>query len=391
MASEKPQPLIPAPGEEKMPDPDLNPLTNPILARNLGKWAQVYFTTPREQRDHAVGELLRELESSGSSDSAMAGSLQNSPVTADGHAQVARPGSVTHVTGVTGAIVCPRCGRDSAPQQSFCGYCGSPLPGAETVFGRQKVPVPLKGNDSGTLPGPSSPSSRMSEAQQTDLEWLREKSLGGFRATDRTSHPFRKFFVVVLLIAGIFFYFRWRNGAGVLSASKPELNVSNAGGAQPKAAISDLSRPAVRASTAVSHQSFSAADQQQEKPADRHVKAAALDESAPSPVPARANDSRAPASELSLGDNGERELAIAEDFLKGGDKARDASQAAKWLWKSVSKHNTSALIVLADLYQRGDGVAKSCEQAQVLLTAGARRGSADAAQKLRNLQSSGCR
>ena len=42
--------------------PQLNPMMNPVLGRNLGRWAEVYFTTPVEQREQAVTELLHELE-----------------------------------------------------------------------------------------------------------------------------------------------------------------------------------------------------------------------------------------------------------------------------------------------------------------------------------------
>src|SRR2546422_3139037 len=47
---------------DSLPKSDLNPLINPVLGRNLGRWAQVYFTSPPEKREEAVGELLRELE-----------------------------------------------------------------------------------------------------------------------------------------------------------------------------------------------------------------------------------------------------------------------------------------------------------------------------------------
>ena len=45
-----------------LPDPELNPMMNPTLGKNLGRWAQVYFTSPPEKREEAVQELLRELE-----------------------------------------------------------------------------------------------------------------------------------------------------------------------------------------------------------------------------------------------------------------------------------------------------------------------------------------
>src|SRR6478735_7289528 len=45
-----------------LPRPELNPLMNPLLGKNMGRWAQVYFTAPPEKREQAVEELLRQLE-----------------------------------------------------------------------------------------------------------------------------------------------------------------------------------------------------------------------------------------------------------------------------------------------------------------------------------------
>ena len=49
-----------------LPDPELNPLLNPLLGAHMGRWAEVYFTNPPEKREEAVTELLRELESGSS-------------------------------------------------------------------------------------------------------------------------------------------------------------------------------------------------------------------------------------------------------------------------------------------------------------------------------------
>jgi TPR repeat protein len=70
---------------------------------------------------------------------------------------------------------------------------------------------------------------------------------------------------------------------------------------------------------------------------------------------------------------------------------RDPAEAAKLLWKAVSKQNATAAVLLSDLYLRGDGVPRSCDQARLLLVAAAKRGSPLAAQQLRNLESHGCR
>ena len=61
---------------------------------------------------------------------------------------------------------------------------------------------------------------------------------------------------------------------------------------------------------------------------------------------------------------------------------RDSSEAAKLLWKSVRKQNATAALLLSDLYLRGDGVPRSCDQARLLLVAAARRGAPQAAQQL---------
>jgi TPR repeat protein len=68
----------------------------------------------------------------------------------------------------------------------------------------------------------------------------------------------------------------------------------------------------------------------------------------------------------------------------------DTQEAARWLWKAVAKQNLTATLLLSDLYLRGDGVPKSCDQARLLLDAAARKGDTAAAERLRNLQAFGC-
>jgi len=52
---------------------------------------------------------------------------------------------------------------------------------------------------------------------------------------------------------------------------------------------------------------------------------------------------------------------------------RNSTEAARHLWQSVRNQNSSALIVLAGLYARGDGVSKDCDQAKILLDAATRQ------------------
>jgi TPR repeat protein len=74
---------------------------------------------------------------------------------------------------------------------------------------------------------------------------------------------------------------------------------------------------------------------------------------------------------------------------------RNSIGAARHLWQSVKNQNSSALIVLAGLYAKGDGVSKDCDQANVLLDAATRQAKSHA-QFLRvemtraDLRTSGC-
>jgi hypothetical protein len=90
-------------------------------------------------------------------------------------------------------------------------------------------------------------------------------------------------------------------------------------------------------------------------------------------------------------DAGETQLMLARQYLDGTIHARDTSVASKLLWTAVEKGNATAETTLADLYLRGDGVAKNCDQARVLLAAASGKGNIEAMQKLQQLNQTGCR
>jgi hypothetical protein len=87
---------------------------------------------------------------------------------------------------------------------------------------------------------------------------------------------------------------------------------------------------------------------------------------------------------------GKSELAAALASLRGTNGVRDSSKAARLLWAAVANDNSTAAVVLAELYLRGDGVAKSCEQARVLLTVATKSGDVQGQEKLRELDANGC-
>jgi hypothetical protein len=92
-----------------------------------------------------------------------------------------------------------------------------------------------------------------------------------------------------------------------------------------------------------------------------------------------------------VADSGDAELATAERYLREKTGPGSSAAAANSLWAAVKKGNVSAEIALADLYARGDGVTKNCDQARVLLRAAAEKGSSMASQQLAQMIRTGCR
>lgn len=77
---------------------------------------------------------------------------------------------------------------------------------------------------------------------------------------------------------------------------------------------------------------------------------------------------------------------------RGATNSRqDRSAEATRLWSAVTSGDSSAEVDLAQLYLKGEGVSRNCEQARVLLRAAAKSGSPEARQQLRKLRTRGCR
>jgi zinc-ribbon domain/Sel1 repeat len=78
----------------------------------------------------------------------------------------------------------------------------------------------------------------------------------------------------------------------------------------------------------------------------------------------------------------------AEEIAKANN-ASDSAAAAAWLWKATAKGNPDAPVRLADMYAKGDGVPRSCEQALILLQAAATKGDARARGRLAAMYNNG--
>jgi hypothetical protein len=371
----------------KLPNPDLNPLLNQTLGRNLGKWAQVYFTNPPEKREEAVVELLRELQGENASNAPTASDEQRPP------AEPPPKGAPPVMPPTPESLACPQCHYSNLTDQLFCGMCGSRLKNPAPA---PLVPESFPPTPAALLPNEGS-STKTSRDDPGDMEWLREKSLKSFEAEEEERRrPIRILLalVVAVLFFG-FFHMEWRAHSGAPSFLGAAASVPNpsAPQSQPPANSAQTSSPDFSARNA-----SPAASSASEKVTKSSARLAPKNSSSAVPLSSDSTVSRRDESTVrnrtipdTPAGSGADDVAQAEDYLQRKKGQRTSTEAAKYLWRAVGKQNTTALVLLADLYERGDGVAKSCDQAKLLLIAAAKKGSAAAGEKLRNLQSSGCR
>jgi hypothetical protein len=89
-------------------------------------------------------------------------------------------------------------------------------------------------------------------------------------------------------------------------------------------------------------------------------------------------------------DTGQQEYLQALQILRSPSRAAELNEAVRLLWIGVEKGNTGAEIDLAELFRTGRGVVKNCDQTRILLSAAARKGSAEARKRLEAFQREGC-
>ena len=402
------------------PNPELNPMTNPTLGRNLGRWAEVYFTTPAERREQAVLELLRELEqveqehpdlvtaSHVESPAALETPATNEHNTAleEIVRQFEQPGSLAAIDHLK-SHMCPACQHANRPDQLYCGMCGYRLntASASEPVGEQASPSEVREqriakNTEAVLPlfGSQPPYAQEPETvgimDRTPLWPLHVEDEGRWGST------FKVIAVVAVLAAAalVFLYQRRAVSPSALTSvsSRPSAGPSPYS-TEPVASTHAPARDS--AGTATSPVAPLGESQKSEDPPTK-----SLAPTAPSPnvpeIPAHSADAaqsaapaRAQSSSLKTGvptESGDEEFKRARELLAGRKSPPDAGQASVWLWKAVAKHNGPAVLLLADLYARGDGVPRSCDQARILLAAALKRGSVEANQKLQELQHAGC-
>ena len=403
-----------------LPEPDLNPLMNPLLAKHMGRWAEVYFTTPPEKRAEAVSELVRELtRNSPTVDITATPSRTNNDDRID---EAPEDFSDQLVIGKpfaqqTATLVCGSCGSENSAVQKFCGMCGAPLAFSEESDSQEiaeEAPVSARVwdaaegsvlNRAGTAATDSTPGFYAHDEDFAVSENLPVPSTG-WRPTEFHSltqyepEPTRRNYriyvgLAVVAVLASLVYITWRSNttfwrSGTPPAALPQAVPAPSG--EPQAAPA---KPVQAATT----QSNSANNEAPTRPLP-----APLPPSQKQPSRSAENDrglrsrsgsaivpAAATPSAIAPEQSGSEELATAEKYLNAGPGvARNSQQAVPWLWKAVAKQNLTATMLLSDLYLRGDGVTKSCDQAHLLLDVAARKGRPAAAERLRNMQAFGC-
>lgn len=379
-----------------LPVPELNPLLNPILNKNLGRWAEAYFTNPPDKREEAVIHLLRELES----EPAAPEKKPRPPLKGTEARKVTIP--TKH-----NAVICRQCGFENEPVQKFCGDCGAQLGmvaatamSSQHSEARQNTPTtgerhpPAKETfevapQLGSFLHLSDPPSRLAHAgKDRPIRYSSETLVAEVPESDRLKGGYRALIALVLVaIIGGLGYLAWRTGQFKAEGSMFPAQPPSAT-AQPASTPASVPRspaPETRSSPPSAPVKKETHPLAPDSAAEEKLQNAAKKEFLPVPKP-----TASPAAAPAVSPNGSQELATALSFLNGAGQQRDSAAAAQWLWKAVEKKNTAATVLLAGLYLRGDGVQKNCDQGRVLLDAAADKGNKDAAGLLRNLQAFGC-
>ena len=401
-----------------LPAPELNPLLNPLLAQNMGRWAEVYFTSPPEKREQAVVDLLRELEAGNSTRSEEFDAP--SVATRAGTSEPAPPPDPRAAQVEPVLVRCLSCGRELPSSQRYCGICGVRQErgaGAADVFPDHPLTDPrvedLTRDESAQYVSQEShyvasePTVHEPEANRKELS-LFQKGRNTHDRDDQADELFTdlapsrsyRLYVGIALAIVVFAlgYMGWRSAQATSETS----HVTPP--APPVAATETPRTAATPASSLPNSPKTEAPDQA----GPAQGQAAIPPREAPVPASKKAGSkgprdtshdateektliaANPPPSQVLAG-KGAEELETAQSYLNGTNgQPRNSAEAAKWLWKSMAKHNAAATLLLANLYLKGDGVSKNCDQARLLLDSAARAGVKDAGERLRHLQAFGC-
>lgn len=397
-----------------LPHPELNPLINPVLGAHMGRWAEVYFTSPPERREAAVLDLLRELEGETPPQNEVTASKPAQPQAIENNLGTQPPRGAevdqsaqawpsekesTFEKESTGdrewrgrEVSCPSCGQTNPEQHKFCGMCGADIHQSRSLNSpivdpeEEQVNAWRMEEPSDAASGPALAGVSAVDTNPFGLSWGSDEGPRLLPEPEAVPYRYRVYVGAALaILLSTLGYMAWRGanaGFGTSHTLPPAAPV-----ASPEAQTNVPAKSEPPAANSAAPAKREDAPATATKGSVSGSAARTQPNSAPDSAPANAP---APVTQAARG-NGSEELNVAQTYLSGAHgKAQDSAEAAKWLWKSVAKENSSAALMLSDLYLRGNGVAKSCDQARVLLDAAARKGVAGAAERLRNLPAFGC-
>lgn len=437
------------PSRPALPNSRLNPLLNPLLAKHLGRWAHIYYTASVDKREAAVESLVCELEA----EEAKLTSAGNSPV------PQAPPESFTptsYSSRVTGPVLVTPPRPEARPMDipaapkpvsadppAIAGPVHRGPLNAPTGPDPEPDPDPryaapiesasesmpeswrdlMRRHSADPQPEEPHPAAEVQrledqrlEDQRLEDQRLEDKRLEDQRLASRgredSSHialssqesaP-TSVFVPEIDHKSAEDYRSFDDLLARSNATEPEINPPAP--RRSRAALAAVAVLVIFGGIVWIVQSRHA------RPAvanPARVATPTAQAPAPSPVPAAAAPSAHPAAESQIQSvpvpqvtppaevlpPPDPELAAGMRALQGNGVPRDSAEAARHLWQSVKNQNNAALVVLAGLYAQGDGVAKDCDQAKILLNA-ASRGAKSPGQTQRvaatraTLRTSGC-
>ncbi len=169
------------------------------------------------------------------------------------------------------------------------------------------------------------------------------------------------------------------NAASAPPASNTSASAANRS-TQPPAASNSAPPPAMSAPDVPEHESRSVAAA---PPTKSHPYAKSL--------PTKSEAASSDRSRRASGNAAASKPVPGTDEMSRAARASDSEARAAWLWKAVGKGNPQAPVELARMYQRGTGVVRSCDQAQVLLRSAASKGNEQARADLQQIRLHGCR
>jgi hypothetical protein len=373
---------------DTLPRPELNPLANPALERNLSRWAEVYFGNPPGKREEAIGKLLQEIKNE-TSEILIAERARRESSTRSAEVRSEEIRSTEIGSTKMQDARCPTCRHQNPARQRFCGECGAALGPSQS--GSEKVWV---------FTDPQSPAE--ASTPDSEVQWLRDRALGGLYGSQTPARRSWKYMLGGLMIvtAGLA-YLQWNPShltrvASPVTIAAPRITTSAS--ASPVPAENPSSVAAGQAPEAIPSASKPSAPNVSEihsalvTPGAQIVHDRKTRETGIQPAVQKSSliGAKSMPRAVESGDSGSADLRLAQRYLVGTTGVRDSSEAAKLLWKAVGKQNATAAVLLSGLYARGDGVSKNCDQARLLLVAATRHGAPQAAEQLRDLERRGC-